>query len=573
MYDLLIRNGTIVDGTGRPPFVADLAVRDGKVVAIEPNLPGDATEAIDATGLLVTPGFVDIHTHYDGQVTWDPVLEPTASHGVTTLIMGNCGVGFAPVRPGTEQWLIELMEGVEDIPGTALNEGMTWGWETFPEYLDALEQMPRAIDIGAQVPHGAVRAYVMGDRGARNEPATPEDIAAMREIVREAIEAGAFGFSTSRTLAHRAIDGEPVPGTFAAEDELFGIGEALRDLGRGLYELAPAGAAGEDIITPAKEVDWMCRLSAAIDRPVTFALTQVDAAPGLWKELMDQSLAAVDSGARVYPQIGARPAGVLIGHQAANVFRGRPSYDELSTLPFEERIAELRKPERRAAILSEEASVDNPFGAYMANSLHRIYVLGNPVNYEPGPEMSVQGLADVAGVSVAEKLYDLTLEDDGRALLMFPFLNYSDGNGDATYEMLQHPAGAVGLSDGGAHCGAICDASNPTWMITHWTRDRTRGPKLTIEHAVKKQTHDTARLYGMTDRGTLEIGMKADINLIDHDNLTLHPPKMVYDLPAGGRRYVQDASGYVATILSGTVVRRNDAPTGARPGRLVRSGR
>jgi N-acyl-D-aspartate/D-glutamate deacylase len=572
MYDLLIRNGTVVDGTGREPYVADVAVVDGKIVAIGVDLGGEATEVVDATGLLVTPGFVDIHTHYDGQVTWDPLLEPSTSHGVTTLIMGNCGVGFAPVRPGTEQWLIELMEGVEDIPGTALAEGMTWGWETFPEYLDALDAMPRAVDVGTQVPHGAVRAYVMGDRGAKNEPATADDIVAMRAIVQEALEAGAFGFSTSRTMAHKAIDGEPVPGTFAAEDELFGIGEALKTVGRGLYELAPAGAAGEDIITPSKEVDWMCRLSAAIDRPVTFVLAQVDAAPTLWRELMDQSLHAVENGARVYPQIGARPAGVLIGHQAGNVFRGRRSYEELNELPFEERIAELRTPERRARILNEEPSFDNPFGAYMGTQLHRIYALGDPVNYEPGPEMSVKALAERDGVELLEKLYDLTLEQDGKALLMFPFLNYSDGNGDANYEMLLHPAGAIGLSDGGAHCGSICDASSPTWMLTHWARDRTRGPKLPIETAVKKQTHDTARLYGMADRGTLEVGMKADLNLIDHENLRLHPPKMVYDLPAGGRRYVQDASGYVATIVSGTVVRRNGVDTGARPGRLVRAG-
>ncbi|HEX7094305.1 MAG TPA: amidohydrolase family protein, partial [Acidimicrobiales bacterium] len=375
MYDLLIRNGTVVDGTGKPPFVADVAVKDGRIVEVRPGIDGDAAETIDATGLLVTPGFVDIHTHYDGQVTWDPLLEPSASHGVTTVIMGNCGVGFAPVRPGTEQWLIQLMEGVEDIPGTALSEGMTWGWESFPEYLDVLERMPRAMDVGTQVPHGAVRAYVMGERGAKNEPATPDDIAAMARIVREAIEAGAFGFSTSRTLAHRAIDGEPVPGTFAAEDELFGIGEALRAVGRGLYELAPAGAAGEDVVAPAKEVDWMCRLSAAIDRPVTFALTQVDAAPTLWRELMDRSLAAVEHGARVYPQIGARPTGVLIGHQAGNVFRGRPSYDELVPLPFEQRVQALRDPARRARILAEEPSFDNPFAAYMGTQLHRIYAL------------------------------------------------------------------------------------------------------------------------------------------------------------------------------------------------------
>jgi N-acyl-D-aspartate/D-glutamate deacylase len=572
MYDLLVRGGTIVDGTGAAPYVADVAVTDGVIVAIGPDLGGEATEIIEAAGLVVTPGFVDIHTHYDGQVTWDPVLEPSASHGVTTIIIGNCGVGFAPVRPGSEAWLIELMEGVEDIPGTALTEGMTWGWETFPEYLDALETMPRAMDIGTQVPHGAVRAYVMGERGARNEPASADDIAAMTAIVQEAMEAGALGFSTSRTIAHKAIDGEPVPGTFAAEDELFGIGAALKTIGRGVFELAPAGAAGEDIISPAKEVEWMCRLSAAIDRPVTFALTQVDAAPTLWKELMEQSLAAVDKGARVYPQIAARPVGVLVGHQPANVFRGRPSYDELVALPFEERVAELQKPERRERILSEQASFDNQFAAYMGSQLHRIYAIGNPPNYEPGPELTVKALAEAAGVALEEQLYDLTLEDDGKALLMFPFLNYSDGNGDANFEMLQHPSGAVGLSDGGAHCGAICDASSPTWMLTHWARDRTRGPKMTLEAAVKKQTHDTARLYGMADRGTVEVGMKADLNVIDHETLHLNPPEMVYDLPAGGRRYVQTASGYVATIVSGVAVRRNDADTGARPGRVVRAG-
>jgi N-acyl-D-aspartate/D-glutamate deacylase len=413
----------------------------------------------------------------------------------------------------------------------------------------------------------------MGERGARNEPASADDITAMTAIVQEAMEAGALGFSTSRTIAHKAIDGEPVPGTFAAEDELFGIGTALKTIGRGVFELAPAGAAGEDIISPAKEVEWMCRLSAAIDRPVTFALTQVDAAPTLWKELMEQSLAAVDKGARVYPQIAARPVGVLVGHQPANVFRGRPSYDELVALPFEERVAELQQPERRERILSEQASFDNQFAAYMGSQLHRIYAIGNPPNYEPGPELTVKALAEAAGVALEEQLYDLTLEDDGKALLMFPFLNYSDGNGDANFEMLQHPSGAVGLSDGGAHCGAICDASSPTWMLTHWARDRTRGPKMTLEAAVKKQTHDTARLYGMADRGTVEVGMKADLNVIDHETLHLNPPEMVYDLPAGGRRYVQSASGYVATIVSGVAVRRNDADTGARPGRVVRAGR
>jgi N-acyl-D-aspartate/D-glutamate deacylase len=572
MYDLIVRHGTIVDGTGAPPFVGDIAVHGGRIVAVGPKLDGDATEIIDARGLLVTPGFVDIHTHYDGQVTWDPLLEPSTLHGVTTLVMGNCGVGFAPVRPGSEQWLIELMEGVEDIPGTALAEGMTWGWETFPQYLDALERMPRAIDIGTQVPHGAVRAYVMGERGARNEPATAADIAAMKDIVREALEAGAFGFSTSRTLAHKAIDGEPVPGTFAAEDELFGIGEALRELGRGLYELAPAGAAGEDIITPKKEVDWMCRLSAALGRPVTFALAQVDAAPDLWRELMDETRRAVDDGAQVYPQIAGRPAGVLVGLQSNHAFKGRPSYDEIAHLPLEQRVVELRDPQRKARILAETVEFTNPFAQYMGTQLHRIYVLGNPPNYEPGPEMSVQAIADREGVELQSKLYDLLLEEDGKALLMFPFLNYSHGNGDATYEMLRHPMGAMGLSDGGAHCGSICDASMPTWMLTHWARDRVRGPKLALEHVVKKQTHDTARLYGMCDRGTVEVGMKGDLNLIDFTRLTLHPPVMAHDLPAGGRRFLQSASGYVATIVSGEIVRREGVDTGARPGRLVRAG-
>jgi N-acyl-D-aspartate/D-glutamate deacylase len=406
----------------------------------------------------------------------------------------------------------------------------------------------------------------MGERGAKNEPATREDIAAMKTIVREALAAGAFGFSTSRTLAHRAIDGQPVPGTFAAEDELFGIGEALREVGRGLYELAPAGAAGEDVITPVKEVDWMCRLSAAIGRPVTFALAQVDAAPTLWRELMDQSLRAVANGAQVYPQIAGRPAGVLLGLQSNHAFKGRPSYEEIADLPLDARA-------RKARILAETVSYDNPFAQYMGTQLHRIYVLGDPPDYEPGPEMTVKALADRDGVELQSKLYDLLLEQDGKALLMFPFLNYSDGNGDATYDMLRHPMGALGLADGGAHCGAICDASMPTWMLTHWARDRTRGPKLPLAYVVRKQTRDTARLYGMTDRGTIEVGMKADLNLIDHERLTLHPPVMAHDLPAGGRRFLQSASGYVATIVSGTVVRRNGVDTGARPGRLVRAGR
>jgi N-acyl-D-aspartate/D-glutamate deacylase len=570
MYDLIVRNGTIVDGTGAPATTGDVAVKDGRLVQVGGRVDGEATEVIDATGRLVTPGFVDIHTHYDGQVTWDPLLEPTTMHGVTTLVMGNCGVGFAPVRPGTEEWLIQLMEGVEDIPGAALSEGMRWEWERFPEYLDALARKPLSIDVATQVPHAAVRAYVMGERGARNEVATDDDIAAMRDIVREAIEAGAFGFTTSRTLAHRAKDGVPVPGTFADEAELFGIGDALRDAG-GIYELVPLGAVGEDLDAPMREVEMMARLAAHTGRPVTFALTQVDNAPELWRGQMDASLRALDAGHRLHPQYASRPAGILVGLHSALAFAGRASFDELAHLPLAERVEALRSPARKKRVLSERAPAANSFTERMRSQLHRMYVLGDPVDYEPGPERSVAALAAAEGVDAESKLYDLLLEDDGRALLMYPALNYSHGNADATYEMMQHPAGVLGLSDGGAHCGAICDASQPTWMLTHWVRDRVRGARLPLETAVRKQTLDTAELYGFRDRGSLVAGKKADLNVIDFDRLRLLPPRLAHDLPANGRRLLQDAEGYDATIVSGVVVRRHGADTGARPGALVRN--
>jgi len=571
-FDLLVRNGTVVDGTGADRFVADVGVRDGKVVAVGPALVGDADEVIDADGCIVIPGFVDVHTHYDGQVTWDPVLEPSASHGVTTIVTGNCGVGFAPVRPGTEDWLIQLMEGVEDIPGAALSEGIDWTWETFPEYLDNLDAREWGMDVGCLVPHGAVRAYVMGERGAKNEPASPEEIDEMRRIVREAVEAGALGVSTSRTLAHTAMDGEPVPGTFAAEDELYGLARGCADAGHGLLELAPMGSAGEDTVAPHKEVDWMVKISKETGVPVSFVLVQINDEPGLWKELMDRSVEAAAEGASIHPQVAGRLNGILLGLEGLSPWRQRPSWDEIADLPLAELVAELRRPERRAAILSEQPDTDNPFSQFILGSMHRIYVLGDPPDYEPGPERTVKMMAEAMGREVDDLLYDMLLEDEGRALLLFPFLNYADGNGDALREMLTHPAGVVGLSDGGAHCGVICDASQPTWLLTHWARDRSRGEQLPLEFIVKKQTHDTARLFGFPDRGTIEIGAKADLNVIDLAGLALRPPEVARDLPAGGKRFVQFATGYKATIVNGVITRRNDTDTGARPGRLVRAG-
>ena len=587
MFDLKIIGGTVVDGTGADRYAADVGIKDGRIVEVrrrggvdDPGLGGGAVETIDATDRVVAPGFVDIHTHYDGQVSWDSLLEPSSGHGVTTVVTGNCGVGFAPVIPGREEWLIKLMEGVEDIPGTALTEGISWDWESYPEYLDAIGKQQFAIDVGSQVAHGAVRAYAMGDRGARNEPATADDIATMSRIVQEAIEAGALGFSTSRTIAHRAMDGEPVPGTFAAEDELFGLGRAMAAGGQAVFELAPQGAAGEDIVAPKKELEWMQRLGAEIDRPVSFALIQVDADPTLWREQLDISAAAHDAGSRLHPQIAARPFGMLLGFPGHHAFTHRPTYRRLKERCSREELAQrLAEPAVKTAILAEDDLPIDPtsqFDAMFAlvqHSLHRLYALGDPPDYEPTPDRTVAAIAAQRGADPLSTLYDLMLEANAGAMLMLPFFNYADGNHDAIREMMTHPAGVLGLSDGGAHCGLICDASYPTFLLTHWARDRYRGEKLSLEYVVRKQSHDTAMLFGLTDRGTIENGKKADINVIDIDALTLHPARMAYDLPAGGQRLVQYASGYTATIVSGTVTRRESADTGARPGRLVRGAR
>jgi N-acyl-D-aspartate/D-glutamate deacylase len=432
--------------------------------------------------------------------------------------------------------------------------------------------MPRSLDVGTQVPHGAVRAYVMGERGARNEPATPQDIAEMAAIVREGIKAGALGFSTSRTIVHTAVDGEPVPGTFAAEDELFGIGKVLGELGTGLFELAPAGVMGEDLEAPEKEVAWMRRLSAAIGRPISFALSQHNPAPDQWRDVLRLANEAIAEGADLRAQVGGRPLNMLLGWQTFHPFAQRPSYLAIADLPLPERVARLRTPEVREAIL-REVSPPSPMDAYIGQSLDRIFPMGEPPNYEPTADMSVAAIAQRQGRDAEEVLYDLMLQHDGRELLMFALLGYSYGSLDDMREMILHPNSALGLSDGGAHCGVICDASIPTFMLSYWARDRDRGERLPLELVVRKQTHDTARLFGLGDRGVVAPGFKGDLNVIDYDNLHLKLPQLVFDLPGGARRLIQKAEGYKATIVSGEVTLRDGEETGARPGKLVRGMR
>ena len=564
----------LVDGTGVGARSADVAVDSGRITEVG-AVQGGASRIIDADGLLVTPGWVDVHTHYDGQVTWDSELAPSSWHGVTTLVMGNCGVGFAPAQPDRHDWLIGLMEGVEDIPGTALAEGIEWEWETFPEYLDALEKRRWTVDVGTQVPHAAVRAYVMGERGARNEAATAEDIAAMRAIVLTAIRAGALGFSTSRTLGHRAIDGELVPGTFASEDELFGLGSALGEAGAGVFELAPLGSAGEMLEDAWQEVDWMRRLSAAIDRPVSYVLLQADDDPELWRKQLAASLEACAEGAKLFPQIAGRPTGILSGHYTTLcLFSEFPAYTALRERcgSTTELAAALADPAVRRSIVSWTPESPTQAAA-MTKAYERTFILGNPPDYEPGPERSLAGVAAATGRTPLEVAYDEMARDEGQGLLYIPILNYATGDLDHVREMMLHPQGLLGLADGGAHTGTICDASMPTFMLTHWTRDRTRGERLPLEYVVQKQTRDTARLYGMADRGTVEPGALADLNLIDYDALTLGAPYVTNDLPAGGRRLLQKASGYVATLKAGTVTFEHGEPTGELPGRLVRGAR
>jgi N-acyl-D-aspartate/D-glutamate deacylase len=571
MHDLVITGGTLVDGTGAAPRRADVAIDGNRITEVGELEDSSARQTIDAGGMVVTPGFVDVHTHFDGQITWDPMLTPTCWHGVTTVVMGNCGVGFAPVQPDKHEWLIGLMEGVEDIPGAALSDGIQWGWETFPEYLEAVDRVPKMLDVGAQIPHGAVRGYVMGERGAKNEPADEDDIEAMAKIVHEAIAAGALGVSTSRTIAHMAIDGEPVPGTFAAEDELFGIGRALGELGTGIFELAPAGALGEDLAAPDREMAWMRKLSAAIDRPVTFALTQNDHDPESFRRMLELASEATAEGARIRPQVAGRPVTLLLGLQTFHPFAYCPSWGQVGIKPtLAERVAVMKDPEVRRKLVAEAQTPDPAMVQFLDPA--KAFPLGDPPNYEPDASTSIAARAKAQGRDVYDLYYDLLMEDGGQALIMRPLLNYTDSNLDAVREMLLHPTSALGLGDGGAHCGTTCDASTPTYMLTHWARDRKR-EQLPLEWVVRKMTSETASLYGLGDRGTIRPGLRADVNVIDHGRLQLRSPHMVHDLPGDARRFVQEADGYVATVVAGQVTLVEGEDTGARPGQLVRGQR
>ena len=565
MHDLIIKNGTIVDGTGEPSFEGDVAVDGNRIVAVG-KTSGSARREIDARGMLVTPGWVDIHTHYDGQASWDPLLAPSSWHGVTTAVMGNCGVGFAPVKPDKRQFLIELMEGVEDIPGTALAEGIDWQWESFPEYLDAIEKKPRAIDVGAHVPHGAVRAYVLGERCNADYVPNAGEIAEMAKLVREGVAAGALGFSTSRTLLHRDKKGVHVPGTFAGSDEMLALGLAMKGLSHGVYEMVSDHLGDDD------EWQWVKDFAKQTGLPVTLVATSAGAYEG--NKMYNIAEQARREGMDIRPQIAGRPTGVLHGLQSNfHIFVGHPTWRrDLAHLSLNEKVAALHSPEMRQKLLAEESAI-RPMGNTIEQLLWRIFPLSDAPNYEPDREQSVAGMAESAGVSPVEMMYDLLLRDEGRELFYQPLGGYLTYNFDFFRKNMEHPNVLFGLSDGGAHCGVIADAGMPSFILTHWARDRVKGSRFPIEFLVRKLSSDTARAYGMKNRGVLRQGYLADINVIDFAKLRLHRPEAVYDLPTGGRRLVQRVEGYRCTVKSGQVTFENGDFTGALPGTLVRGGR
>jgi N-acyl-D-aspartate/D-glutamate deacylase len=582
-YDLKIEGGTIVDGTGAPRFLGDVAVKDGLIVAVG-ECPGEARETLDARGAIVSPGFVDIHTHYDGQVTWDSDLAPSSLHGVTTIVMGSCGVGFAPVRPSDRERLIRLMEGVEDIPGSALSEGIEWAWESFPEYIAALDNRPHSIDICTQVPHDALRVYVMGDRASADEAATSEDVAAMRLLLGEALDAGAFGFSTGRSDNHRTADGLATPASEAHESELVGLAQVFAGRDRGVYQVVSDFDVLHGDEQFEREFSLVERVAEATGgRPLSMSLMQRDQSPDQWRWVLERVEALRDRGLPVHIQAAPRGIGVLLGLEATfQPFMGFPSYKAIHDLPLAERVARMRAPGFKERLLSEssepvagDGSPMPPLADLLLQSVDqvawRIFQLGEDPNYEPAMSESLGARAAASGRAPLDVLLDALLEDEGNALLYFPVYNYTEGSLENVRTMMNHPSALPGLSDGGAHVGTICDASFSTFILTHWARDRAEG-RLSLEDAVERQTSRTARFIGLEDRGSIAVGKRADLNVIDFDALRLERPLLVGDLPAGGARLLQRARGYRATLVKGEVILRDDELTGAMPGKVVRAG-
>lgn len=568
-FDIVIRAGLVVDGSGDEPFIADVAIRDGKIVAIG-DVEGTGKEEVDAAGRLITPGFVDIHTHYDGQVTWENRLSPSSGHGVTTVVMGNCGVGFAPCRSHQRDMLVRVMEGVEDIPEVVMTEGIPWNWESFPEYLDALDARQTDVDFAAQIPHSAVRVFVMGERGAAREPATSEDLAQMRAIVREAVEAGALGVSTSQSHGHRTVDGDLAPSVDAARVELLALAEALADAGAGVFQLIPNSQYGSD---PAEEMALFRQIVQTSGRPLSFSLLEKKYQPDLPERMLQMVGEANRDGLPIRAQVFPRPIGMLFGLELSfHPFRFHPSFKKIEQLPLRAKVERLRDPAFRAQLLSESPETSNPLYMTLASDVGDLYPMGNPPNYEPDGGSRLDARASRENVPVQELALDVLLENDGRGVLMMPSSNYVQGNLESVRRMIADPHSLIALGDGGAHYSLICDSSFPTFVLTHWTRDRLHG-RMSIPWAVRQLAYETATAVGLNDRGLLKPGYKADVNVIDMDRLKLHAPTIAYGLPANDRRLTQRAEGIDLTIVSGEVTYRNGVPSGALPGRLVRGAR
>lgn len=580
MFDTVIRGVQIVDGTGQAPYAGDIAIKDGEIQAVG-QVDGRGREEISANGAFATPGWIDVHTHYDGQVSWDDTLDPSFSHGVTSVVMGNCGVGFAPAPPGGEQRLIELMEGVEDIPGTALYEGIEWGrWETFPEYLDYLAGRQYSLDIGTQVPHSALRNYVMGDRALRHEDATAEDLTAMASIVEQAVRAGALGFSTSRTVGHRSVLGETIPGTFAERAELMAMAAAMEAAGRGVFQAVPAGVvgdlAGPEPQTSEQEVALFIEIAEATGCPVTFTLAQNFSRPDQWQACLDLVADACTRGHRIMPQIATRPIGFVTSLRSYHMFQRRKSYLALSHLPIDQLLEQMRRPEIKAQILSDDdvkpdlpGSMENIYGL-LGMAAASMFPLSVPMNYEPEASGNLGALAAQAGQPIDSFMYDFLVANEGRNFAISLGANFVEGNFEVIRQMIEHANTTIGLSDAGAHVNLIFDAVGPTYQLMHWVRDRTRGPRFPIETIVHKQTARNADLFGLHDRGRILPGQRADLNLIDLPRLGLGELEVAHDLPAGGGRILQSATGYLNTFVAGIKTRERDQDTGARPGRLIR---